>query len=90
MLLFISLKLLYFVFCLILSSEIRNKKALRQHQNDVTDRIAHALKQLAITKLFTADTKPRKKLGLHHFAHASNILFFVNIIYFLFQDIILL
>lgn len=60
MLLFISLKLLYFVFCLILSSEIRNK-ALRQHQNDVTDRIAHALKQLAITKLFTADTKPRKK-----------------------------
>lgn len=92
-----SLQLLHLVFlCDIVnvSSEIKNicvrHKALRlRHRNYVTDRVAHALKQLAITKHFTADTKPREKKKNPSISgslqHTREIFYLVYIIVFYFR-----
>lgn len=91
-----SLQLLHLVFlCDIVnvSSEIKNicvrHKALRlRHRDYVPDRVAHALKQLAITKHFTADTKPREKKNPYisvSLQHTREIFYLVYIIVFYFR-----
>lgn len=80
---FFSLKFycfMWYCLCEIKKNCVRHKALHWRHRNNVTDRNAHALKQLAWTKHFTTDTEPRKTTRSRALRHVWNISSFVYII----------
>lgn len=78
---------LWYCLCEIKNNCVRHRALHRRQRNDVTDRNAHELKQLAWTKHFTADTEPRKTTRARALRRMCQIfhLLFISLLFFYFR-----